>query len=75
MGKAGLPGVVAVYGRSRSRWFDVHRRGHPGVVVSPPHPRVAGVGFVLRVCGGVSSHIGCSAPPVPPVGMVPLHCR
>ena len=27
LGKAGLPGVIAVYGRSRSRWFDVHRRG------------------------------------------------
>ena len=27
LGKVGLPGVVAVDGQFRSRWFDVHPRG------------------------------------------------
>ena len=30
-----------------------------------PHQRLAGVGLAPRVCGGVSSHISCSAPPAP----------
>ena len=33
--------------------------------MSPPHPRVAGAVLESRVRGGVSSHIGCSAPLVP----------
>ena len=41
------------------------RRGDPGVAVLPPNPPVAVVVLLSRVRGGMSSHIGRSAPPVP----------
>ena len=38
-GKVGLPGVVAAYGWSLSRWFDAHRRGLWGSEPVPGVPR------------------------------------
>ena len=83
-GKVGLLGVVAVYGRSRSSWFDVHRGGPrqdeaiPGLPCRLPTHGLP-VWHSRRVCAAVCRRISAAAPlrylEGPSVGMVPFLCR
>ena len=55
-GKVGLTGIIAVYGRSRSCWFDVHRRSLRREEAIPGLPcRLRGwlVWYSRRLCAAV----------------------
>ena len=62
--KVGLPGVVAVHGRLRSRWLDIHLRGlplgggHLWAAMSSPHFRVAR--RVICIGGNRPRQAGCA---------------
>ena len=83
-GKVVLPGVVAAYGWSLSRWLDANRRGLwwgaavPGVPRCLPISRWPPWGpcyVFAAVCCLISAAVPHRFLEGPLVGMVPFHCR